>query len=45
MKLLIRVTTPFSMASTPPISPLAAWKAKSPIAPGSWPQIAFTAAS
>ena len=44
MKRLIRATTPFSMASTPPISPFAAWKAKSPMAPGSLPQIA-TAAS
>ncbi len=37
-------TTPFSIASIPPISPFAAWKAKSPMAPGSLPQIA-TAAS
>ena len=44
MKLLMRVTTPFSIASTPEISPFAAWKAKSPMAPGRLPQIA-TAAS
>ena len=44
MKRLIRATTPFSMASMPEISPFAAWKAKSPMAPGRLPQIA-TAAS
>ena len=45
MKLLVRVTTPFSIASTPPIKPFAAWKAKSPIAEGSSDQIALTASN
>jgi hypothetical protein len=44
IKLLMREITLFSIASTPAIRPFAAWKAKSPMAPGRLPQIA-TAAS
>ena len=39
MKPLIRATTPLSMLSTFSIRLLASWKARSPIAAGSRPQI------
>ena len=45
MKVLIRVTTPFSIASTPEINPFAAWKAKSPMAEGSADQLALAASN
>ncbi|WP_371055824.1 hypothetical protein [Rhodosalinus sp. K401] len=45
MNRLIRATTPLIIDSTPSIRAFAAWKAKSPMASGSAPQVAFTASN